>query len=170
MCLLCGVGAEDIARGLGSFGGARRRMEFKGTVNGADVFDDYGHHPTEIRCTLSGARSLASARGGRLFCVYQPHTYSRTKSFWKDFVHAFRRPYKAGVLPIYAAREDAVSGVSSDLLAREAGIAFLPDYPCAASFLEEAAKEGCTLLLAGAGSVEGVLSHLFLSRNEDSRC
>lgn len=166
LCISLGAPHDAVLRGLSAYRGIARRMEKKGYLQGSPLYLDFAHHPKELFCAIKTAERF----GRPVALVFEPHTYSRTKSFWKDFVHAFRRPYKAGVLPIYAAREDAVSGVSSDLLAREAGIAFLPDYPCAASFLEEAAKEGCTLLLAGAGSVEGVLSHLFLSRNEDSRC
>ena len=73
VCDLCGLSPEAIGEGLGRFLGAARRMEWKGRLNGACVYDDYGHHPTEIRATLTGARGLVP-EGGRLFCVYQPHT------------------------------------------------------------------------------------------------
>ena len=92
--------------------------------------------------------------------VFEPHTYSRTKAFWGDYVRALRMPHIAGVLPIYAARERDDMAVTSQLLAREAGVAFLSDYLHAARFLTRAAGKGCTLLLVGAGGVEGVLTHL----------
>jgi UDP-N-acetylmuramate--alanine ligase len=70
-----GVPVNDIVEGLENFKGAKRRMEYKGEINGAQVFDDYGHHPTEVGATLAGAKNACC---GRLICVFQPHTYSRT--------------------------------------------------------------------------------------------
>ena len=166
LCFSLGLSHDAVLRGLSAYRGIARRMETKGSLLGVPLYLDFAHHPKELFCAIKTAESI----GRPVALVFEPHTYSRTQSFWKDFVLALRLPHRAGLLPIYAARERALSGVSSDLLAREAGIAFLPDYPCAANFLKEAAKEGCILLLVGAGSVEGVLSHLSLSTNEGLRC
>jgi UDP-N-acetylmuramate--alanine ligase len=78
-----GIDAGKIIVGLEKFKGAARRMDYQGEVNGARVYDDYGHHPTEIFTTLEGAKSLCSS--GRLICVFQPHTYSRTHEFFEKF-------------------------------------------------------------------------------------
>ena len=80
--LLCGVKAETVAHALATFRGAGRRMEYKGKLNGARVYDDYGHHPVEIRATLSAAASMGYRR---VLCAYQPHTYSRTAGLWQEF-------------------------------------------------------------------------------------
>ena len=80
---VCGIAPELIAKSLEAFVGANRRMECKGTLNGAVVYDDYGHHPTEVQATLKGAKKACR---GRLICVFQPHTYTRTKALFDEFV------------------------------------------------------------------------------------
>ncbi len=99
----CGVSAADAARTLGGFKGAERRFELKGDLRGIKVFDDYGHHPTEIRATLSAARGRFPL--AKLWAVWQPHTYSRTLALMDDFAGAFKDSDQVIVLPIYAARE-----------------------------------------------------------------
>ncbi len=121
VCDRCGLSAQEIANGLATFSGAGRRMERKGSLNGAPVYDDYGHHPTEIRTTLRGARGLVS-EGGRLFCVYQPHTYSRTYALFDDFAKALKEADRVILTDIYAARETDTCGVSSELLAKATGV------------------------------------------------
>ena len=159
-CLLCGVSGEDISRGLGSFGGARRRMEFKGQVMGADVYDDYGHHPTEIRCTLSGARSLAS--DGRLFCVYQPHTYSRTAALLDEFATSFEDCDRVIFVDVYAAREKNEYGVTSETLALAVGekATYAGSFEKAAQLLEAELRAGDVAVVMGAGDVYKVFSCL----------
>ena len=80
---LCRISPKHIAEALGHFAGAKRRMEYKGTFHGADVYDDYAHHPTEIAATLDGVARMGY---DRVFCVFQPHTYTRTKALFDDFV------------------------------------------------------------------------------------
>ncbi len=99
----CGVPAADAARTLGGFKGAERRFELKGDLRGIKVFDDYGHHPTEIRATLSAARGRFPL--AKLWAVWQPHTFSRTLALMDDFAGAFKDSDQVIVLPIYAARE-----------------------------------------------------------------
>ena len=120
VCRLCGLSAEQIEQGLAHFGGAKRRMEYKGMLHGAEVYDDYGHHPTEIRATLKGAKGLPQS-GGRLFCVYQPHTYSRTHALFSEFTTAFDAADRVLLVDIYAARETDTLGVSSARLADAIG-------------------------------------------------
>lgn len=156
LCASLGVSNEDILSGLSSYTGIPRRMERRGFLRGVPLYLDFAHHPRELLCALRSASLL----GKPLAVVFEPHTYSRTKSFFEEYVRALRMPHMAGVLPIYPARECDSLGVSSVILAEAAGVAFLPDYPHAARFLTRAAGKGCTLLLVGAGGVEGVLSHL----------
>ena len=119
----CGLPLADCKAGLEAFKGAGRRMEYKGTVAGAEVYDDYAHHPTEIRSTLAGAAHLCHSRhpDGRLFCVFQPHTYSRTAALFDDFVSAFDAADRLLLIDIYAARETNTYGVSSKGLAEAIG-------------------------------------------------
>lgn len=154
VCRLCGLTPKQIEQGLAGFTGAKRRMEYKGTLNGAAVYDDYGHHPTEIRATLQGARALPSAEG-RLFCVYQPHTYSRTKALFDEFAHAFDDADRVLLTEIYAARETDSLGVSSSLLANAIGTGA---DSCAS--LEQAAELLCrevtekdAVVIMGAGDI-----------------
>jgi UDP-N-acetylmuramate--alanine ligase len=157
--LLCGVAPEDIARGLGGFCGACRRMEFKGTVNGAPVYDDYGHHPTEILSTLRGAKGMAS---GRLFCVYQPHTYSRTAALLEEFVGAFEACDRVIFADIYVARETDTLGVSSELLARRVGAraSYAHSFEAAANMLSAELREGDVAVVMGAGDIYRVFDYL----------
>lgn len=102
VCGLLGVDPETAARGIETFRGTHRRFERKGMLNGAVVIDDYAHHPTEIRATLKAAKNLDHKR---LWCVFQPHTYTRTKTLWADFVESFDLADELIVADIYAARE-----------------------------------------------------------------
>lgn len=101
----CGVPASAAAESLGAFRGADRRFELKGEARGIRVFDDYAHHPTEIKATLHGARLRYPV--GNIWAIWQPHTYSRTIALMGEFVNAFKEADQVIVLPIYAAREKA---------------------------------------------------------------
>lgn len=161
VCRLCGLSAEQIEQGLKRFGGARRRMEYKGKLNGADVYDDYGHHPTEIRATLEGARGLPHA-GGRLFCVYQPHTYSRTHALLDDFACAFGDADRVLAVDIYAARETDTLGVSSALLAERIGNRAVAcgDVDGAARILLDELTPKDTVIIMGAGDIYRIYQYL----------
>jgi len=100
---------------LENFAGTWRRFEYKGEVNGAPVYDDYGHHPTEIRVTMAGTRELYPDR--KVIVVTQTHTYSRTAELFDDFVEVLATADQVYLLPIYAAREENITGVSSEQLA-----------------------------------------------------
>ena len=168
----CGIPRAAILSGLTRYCGAGRRMEYKGTVNGAKVYDDYGHHPTEVKATLEGAKALCGAESekGRLICVFQPHTYSRTASLYSEFLTAFDTADKVIFMDIYAAREDNIYGVSSaglaaDINRRAAADAHKADYcttPAeAAEAIRSLAKEGDTVVIMGAGDVIKVTQTLF---------
>lgn len=153
-CRRCGLSADAIREGLVHFGGAKRRMEFKGSLNGAEIYDDYGHHPTEIRATLGGAKGICE-ENGRLFCVYQPHTYSRTAALLDDFSAAFGSADRVILAPIYAARETDTLGVSSKLLAERVGskACYLPTLEEIADLLRRELTIGDTLVVMGAGDI-----------------
>ena len=119
-----GIDADVIAAGLARFMGVDRRFQILGQYGGAIVVDDYAHHPTEIRATLSAARRGYPNR--RIVALFQPHLYSRTRDFAGEFAASLREADVAIVAPIYAAREEPVEGVSSRMIADAmAGIEFL---------------------------------------------
>ncbi len=160
-----GVGRTSILSGLAHYVGAGRRMEKKGEVNGAPVYDDYGHHPTEVRATLMGARDLtrASAPGGKLICVFQPHTYSRTAELYPQFLTAFDAADRVILLDIYAAREQNTYGISSAGLAADLNAAagtdkaaYAPTPAAAAELVRKLAAPGDSVVIMGAGDVIGV--------------
>ena len=167
LTLAMGIPEKAVIEGLSSYTGIPRRMEKKGVLRASPLYLDFAHHPKELFCALRTASQL----GAPLAVVFEPHTYSRTKAFFEDYVRALRLPHMAGILPIYAAREKEDPLVSSLALAKAAGIAYLADYLHAARFLTRAAGKGCTLLLVGAGGVEEVLSYLpfLLPEGESAR-
>ncbi len=116
---VCGVPFSNIEEGLCSFVGAGRRMEYRGRVFGADVYDDYGHHPTEVEATLKGAAEMFCGR--RIICVFQPHTYSRTASLIDSFKNCFDAADMVILADIYAARETNIYGISSKDLCDKIG-------------------------------------------------
>lgn len=157
-----------IKKALETLDGVQRRLEIKGEVNGITVMDDYGHHPTEIKTTLSAVKE--SWPGRRIVAVFQPHRYTRTKALFDDFTRSFYHSDALVVLPIYAAGEDAIEGVDSGLLfesIRARGhksIAFFEDKKETISYLKNLLEKGDILLTLGAGDVwkvgEDVLAEL----------
>ena len=148
---MMGIPGEAVARGLHSFHGAGRRMEHKGTYYGAEVYDDYAHHPDEVAATLKSVRCMGEHR---LVLAFQPHTYTRTKALFEDFV---RELSKADVLvlgEIYAARESNTVGISSkDLADRIPGAYFCETLPEVTDCLRSIVKEGDIVLTMGAGDI-----------------
>ena len=108
------VPADKIAEGLRNFSGVDRRFQQRGVARGVTVVDDYGHHPTEIRATLGAARECAR---GRIHVVFQPHRYSRTADLLDEFAGAFAGAETVLVLPIYAASEEPIEGVTAERVA-----------------------------------------------------
>ncbi len=154
---ICKVSPDAIALGLSQFTGAKRRMENRGSVAGTNVplYDDYAHHPTEIKATLSGALECGY---DRVVVVYQPHTYTRTAELFDDFTEVFNECTKNGVhlilADIYAAREQNVFGVSSEKLAAGIdGAVYLPSFEEIAKYLRSELREGDMLIVMGAGDI-----------------
>ena len=158
----CGVSFKNIEKGLSAFVGAGRRMEYKGKAMGADVYDDYGHHPTEVAATLLGAREMFSGR--RIICVFQPHTYSRTASLIDSFKCCFDAADKVIFADIYAAREENVYGISSKNLAEVIGerAIYGGSFENCGAVLSDVLKEGDVLLVMGAGDLYKIYSVLGL--------
>ncbi len=157
--VLCGVEGACISRALSGFRGAGRRMEYRGLLRGAVVYDDYAHHPTEVRAALAAARQLAGE--GRLLAVFQSHTYSRTAAFFGELCDALRGADRVLIPPIYAARERDTLGMSAEGLAAGVGEQALPvpDLATAAAILERAVAPGDLVLIMGAGDVDGIFSN-----------
>ena len=157
-----GISVEDIARGLIGFTGTDRRFQKKGTVNGAEVIDDYAHHPTEIRATLTAAKSYPHKK---LFVSFQPHTYTRTKALLPEFADALSLADHVLLADIYAAREKNTVGISSeDLLAelqkRGVEAEYCPSFEEMESSLRAQLCEGDLLITMGAGNIVEVGENL----------
>lgn len=150
VCDLVGIDKNVAAEAIGSFGGISRRFEKRGNICGAPVYVDYAHHPREIGATLAAAREICS---GRIIAVFEPHTYSRTKALFDDFVAAFSAADKTIFTDIFAARETDTLGVSSKMLAEAAGGEYARSYEDAARRVCEIAKDGDVVLILGAGTV-----------------
>jgi UDP-N-acetylmuramate--alanine ligase len=151
------VSPEKIAEGLKNFRGVDRRFQHRGQARGVTVVDDYGHHPTEIRATLEAARAATFKAGrGKIHVVFQPHRYTRTKDLLDEFGGAFRDADTVVVLPIYAASEEPIPGVTAERLAERIQgprVTFAPDFAAAVQAIAAAAHEGDLILTLGAGSV-----------------
>jgi len=147
------VPVEKIAEGLRSFRGVDRRFQVRGTARGVTVVDDYGHHPTEIRATLAAARECGHAR---IHVIFQPHRYTRTLDLMGEFGGAFKDADFVVVLPIYAASEEPIEGVTAERLAEKIEgpkVAYVADFGAAVSAVKSEAREGDLVLTLGAGSV-----------------
>ena len=155
---LHGAKLEDIRNGLGNFSGLKRRMEYIGTVNGSLVYDDYAHHPTEIRATLRAARELGFKK---IICAFQPHTYSRTKEFFSEFTESFKNADEVIFADIYPAREQNVFGVSSSDLASETENAvYISSFQKIMQYLLKKADSDTLILTMGAGKMNKIAYEL----------
>ncbi len=151
---MLGLSPLEISDGLDTFKGLRRRFEYKGEVNGAGVYIDYAHHPSEIKATLAGAKKMTK---GRLLCFFEPHTYSRTASLFEEFASAFTDAYSIGFLDIYAAREANTTGVTSAKLAAATPKgSYVSSYEEAANLIRTTAKNDDTVMILGAGTVDKI--------------
>ena len=156
ICL--GIRPTAVKYGLAGFNGAGRRFEFKGKYNGADVYDDYAHHPGELKCLLDTVEKLNYRR---TVLVFQPHTYSRTAALFQDFVKQLKRPDVVFLAEIFAAREQNTIGISSSALADEIeGACFFPTFEELEAELRRTAEPGDIILTVGAGDVYKIGEHL----------
>lgn len=147
------VKPEKIAAGISSFRGVDRRFQIRGQARGVTVVDDYGHHPTEIRATLAAARECCS---GKIHVIFQPHRFTRTRDLLDEFGRAFGDAHSVAVLPIYAASEEPLPGITAELLASKITsprASFAPDFEQAVTAVASQAGEGDIIMTLGAGSV-----------------
>jgi UDP-N-acetylmuramate--alanine ligase len=151
-----GITADDIRRGLGAFGGVKRRFTHTGSWNGVEIFDDYGHHPVEIRAVLKAARE---ATKGRVIGIVQPHRYTRLHSLFDEFAACFNGADTVIVTPVYTAGEDPIEGVNSETLVsriktaghRDARYASGPE--ALAPLVASIAEPGDFVVCLGAGNI-----------------
>ena len=149
---MMGIPGEAVSHGLESFHGAGRRMEFKGTYNGADVYDDYAHHPDEVAATIAAVRDAMPGR--RLVLAFQPHTYSRTNALFDDFVRELSKTDVLVLAEIYAARERNTIGISSaDVAEKIPGAHFCETLPEVTAYLKANVREGDVVITMGAGDI-----------------
>lgn len=148
---MMGIPGEAVTEGIRAFHGAGRRMEFKGQFHGVDVYDDYAHHPDEVRATLAAVRTMNYKR---ILLAFQPHTYSRTQALFEDFVRELGAADQVVLAEIYAARESNTVGISSaDLAQRIPGAVYCETLPEVTAYLRENAREGDVILTMGAGDI-----------------
>ncbi len=148
---LLGIDGPVAAESLKRFRGADRRLQHKGSFNGAEIYDDYAHHPGELAATLEAVRS---AHAGRLVVAFQPHTYTRTQALFHDFVEQLKKADVLVLAEIYAARERNTIGISSrDLQAQIPGAIYCETLPEVTQCLKALAQPGDVILTIGAGDI-----------------
>lgn len=165
LCHIMGLPIDTITAGLAQFGGAKRRFEYKGTYHAATVIDDYAHHPTEVAATLQAATNYPH---NRIICVFQPHTYSRTKAFYQDFGKALSLADVIVLADIYAAREQNTEGITSELIlnelqARGKECVYLPTFDEIEKYLSKKIMNNDLLITMGAGDVYQIGENLLQS-------
>ena len=170
--LSLGLPVAGLRSGLASFRGARRRFEARGEARGVRVYDDYAHHPTELRATLTAARTVAGS--GRLVVAFQPHLYSRTEAFATEFGEALGLADEVVVMEVYAAREDPIAGVSGRLVAAAVPlpserVVFEPSWSAVAGHLAARAEPGDVVLTLGAGDVTQLAPEVLAALEERHR-
>lgn len=149
--LRMGIAPETIAKALAAFTGVGRRMEYKGRHNGAKIYDDYAHHPSEVETTL---RAVRRAHDGRIICVFQPHTYTRTAALKEGFAKALSLADKVILADIYAAREKNTIGITSAAIGELMQNAeCISGFEAIVSSLESDVREGDFVLTMGAGDI-----------------
>ena len=145
------IPGDVVARSLSQFRGAERRLEHKGTYNGAEVYDDYAHHPGELAATIEAVRATNPKR---LVVAFQPHTYTRTHALFQDFVRELQKPDVVVIAEIYAARERNTVGISSkDLQAQIPGAIYCETLPQVTEYLRSIAQPGDMIITIGAGDI-----------------
>ena len=153
---------ETIKKGILSFSGTDRRFEYKGEVNGFTIIDDYAHHPTEINATLTAAKEYPHKE---VWCIFQPHTYTRTKALFPEFVDALTHADHVILADIYAARETDTLGMSSEMIAEElkkkgCDAYYFPSFEEIESFCLDRCQKGDVLITMGAGNVVNIGENL----------
>ena len=151
-----GLSRKKAAQALGEFTGTGRRFELRGEVNEISIFDDYAHHPTEIKATLSGARDRFPQ--ARIWAVWQPHTYSRTRTLFLDFARAFKDADEVIVTEVYAAREPKQDFTSAEIVSAMPHFAahYIKSLPEVTEYLLEHLQPGDVVLVLSAGDADQI--------------
>ena len=162
VCDRIGISAEDIVKGLNDYDGVERRFQYKGSIGGVTIIDDYAHHPTEIAATLSAAENY---KHEKLWLVFQPHTYTRTKALFDDFVKVLSRAENVVLADIYAAREKDNLGISSEDLCEAiknngTSAYYFGSFDEIENFLLQNCSPGDLLITMGAGDVVKIADSL----------
>lgn len=155
-----GYGLADAARAMEGFAGTVRRLELHGSVRGVSVYDDYSHHPTEVRAALEAMRTIAGS--GRIIAIQQPHTYSRTQHMYREFADVLETYADHTVmLDVYGAREDPVPGVTGELVSGAftdpQHVHYVPDWQQAADYTAAVARDGDYVITLGCGNVYQII-------------
>ncbi|SHK50669.1 UDP-N-acetylmuramate--L-alanine ligase [Thermocrinis minervae] len=146
-----GIDFDTIAKALSTFKNAERRLELKGFYRNVPVYDDYGHHPTEIKATLKAIKDLYPDK--KLLLVFQPHRYSRTYHLFEDFAKVLRQADECVLTDIYPAGEENTYGVSGEELAKKSGCLFVRDKAELFEYLKDRVNDAHVLLFMGAGPI-----------------
>lgn len=154
---LCGLSKEEIENEINTFTGISRRFECIGKINGACTYLDYAHHPNEIVETIKTAQSMTS---GKIITIFEPHTYSRTKRLYSDFINAFKNANVKIFTDIYPARETDTLGTSSQKLANAANGFYAKDYKSAYEKVKNIATSNDIVLILGAGPIEKIKEYI----------
>ncbi len=153
IAVLQGLDLEAASRSVSEFSGMRRRFEFLGEMNGAAVYDDYAHHPTEIRAALSAAKAMGF---DKIYCAFQSHTFSRTAALFNEFASSFYDADRVFITDIYAAREEDNGKMSGELLAAATPNAEYVPISCLAERLAGVARKGVMIITMGAGRLDEI--------------
>jgi len=153
---ILGYSRSKAAKALSEFTGTGRRFQLAGEVNGISIFDDYAHHPTEIKATLAGARARYPER--RIWAVWQPHTYSRTQTFFLEFSRAFKDADEVIVTEVYASREPKQDFTSAEVVSAmpNSSARYIETLPEVSQYLIENLQPGDVLLVLSAGDADQV--------------
>lgn len=165
--VLADIPAPDAAEGLASFSGSARRFEHHGTINDIRVYDDYAHHPTEVQAAITAANAMAA--GNKVHVIFQPHLYSRTRDFAREFAAALSLASTVRVLDIYRARETPIDGVTANLITDQLASELTARYPhatqvatreAAVASVVQAATPGDIILTLGAGDINQLVGSI----------
>ncbi|MDO4539517.1 MAG: UDP-N-acetylmuramate--L-alanine ligase [Syntrophomonadaceae bacterium] len=165
----CGQGFADLSAALNGFRGAQRRFEIVGETEGITIVDDYAHHPTEVCATIKAARH---AHAGRLTAVFQPHRYTRTERFFREFGSCFGEADRVILTDVYSAGEAPIAGVSGELIFKETRrllgerVSYIPDKNALASFILGEVRTGDMVLCMGAGDIWKTASEVAAALSE----
>lgn len=160
--LVLNVDIEDIRENVTKYKGVGRRFERKGEYNRAVIIDDYAHHPTEIKATLAAGKKITK---NKLWCIFQPHTYSRTQTLMEEFSEAFYAADEIIITDIYAAREKSIEGVTSEKLANKiyqkgCNVRYIKEFDEIVEYLKDNISNGDVVITTGAGSVYEIAEKL----------